>query len=55
MSALIKTLVGDVHNIAVVAGVTAVAVVLVGAGEAAIAAYVVPPLTLVGIGWLALH
>lgn len=55
MSALVKTLFGDARNIAVVAGVTLAGVALISVGEAAIAGYVVPPLTLAGICWLARH
>jgi hypothetical protein len=55
MNALIKTLFGDARNISVVAGVALVAVALIALGEAAIAGYVVPPLTLAGIVWLARH
>lgn len=53
MNAFVKTLVGDVWNISVVAVVMAVGVVLVASGNAAAAAFVVPPVTLAGIAWLA--
>jgi hypothetical protein len=55
MKALVKTLFGDVRNVAVVALLVAVAFGLIAAGQADIAVYVVPVLAMAGIVWLALH
>ena len=55
MSAFFKTLVGDTRNLSVVAGVMLVAVGLVYSGHANAAAFVIPPLVLGGVGWLARH
>ena len=53
MKALMKTLIGDAWNVSVVGFVLAVAaaLALTGLGEAS--AYVIPPLTLAGVAWLA--
>jgi hypothetical protein len=53
MRAFVKTLVGDVRNLSVVGVVILAEVVLVHAGETGISAFVIPPLTLAGVGWLA--
>jgi hypothetical protein len=53
MSAFVKTLVGDVRNLCVVAGLVLAAAALVFAGHAGAAAFIIPPLTLAGVGWLA--
>jgi hypothetical protein len=53
MRAFVKTLVGDVWNLSVVAVVILAEVVLVHAGEGDISAFVIPPLTLAGVAWLA--
>ena len=53
MRAFIGTLVGDVANVSVVAGIMAVEVVLLITGHAAAMAYIVPPVTLAGVAWLA--
>ncbi len=55
MKAFVKTLFGDAHNITVVAIILAVEVALIQSGHPAAAAYLVPPLTLGGVGWLAWH
>jgi hypothetical protein len=53
MSAFIKTLVGDLQNLGVVAGLVLAAAALVFAGHAGAAAFTIPPLTLAGVAWLA--
>lgn len=53
MRAFIGTLFGDVSNLSVVAVIMAVEVVLLVTGHAAAMAYVVPPVTLAGVAWLA--
>lgn len=53
MRAFVKTLVGDVWNLSVVAVVVLVEVVLVRAGETDISAFAIPSLTLAGVAWLA--
>jgi hypothetical protein len=53
MRAFVKTLVGDVWNLSVVAVVILAEVVLVHAGETDTSAFVIPPLTLAGVAWLA--
>lgn len=55
MKAFMKTLFGDSRNVAVVAVILAVEIVLAQSGHAAAAAYLVPPLALAGVGWLAWH
>ena len=55
MKAFLKTLFGDAWNVAIVALILAVEIALAQSGHAAAAAYLVPPLTLTGIGWLAWH
>lgn len=52
MSAFFKTLFGDLGTIAVVAVVVAAEALLVGGGQATLAALAVPPLTLAGVAWL---
>jgi hypothetical protein len=53
VKALVKTLVGDVRNVTVVAALVLGEVALVYGGRAEAAAFVIPPLTLAGVGWLA--
>jgi hypothetical protein len=53
MSAFLKTLFGDVGTVLVVAIVMAAEVLLVASGQAAWAAYAVPPCALAGAAWLA--
>jgi hypothetical protein len=53
MKALITTLIGDVQNVSVVAIIVLVTLALIGTGNSAIAPFVIPPLTLAGIAWLA--
>jgi hypothetical protein len=53
MSALCRTLFGDAQNATIVAALIAVAVALVLTGHQGQAGYVLPPLVLVGVGWLA--
>ena len=53
MSEFVKTLVGDARNLAVVAGLVVAAAALVLTGHAGATAYVLPPLTLAGVAWLA--
>jgi hypothetical protein len=53
MSAFVKTLIGDVWNVSVVAGLLLIAGALEFAGHAGVAAFVLPPLALAGVGWLA--
>jgi len=53
MSAFCKTLFGDTRNLAVVAALMAIEVALVYSDHAREAAFAIPPLVLVGVGWLA--
>ena len=53
MKALIKTLFGDVWNLSTIALIVLAAVALIESGHADAAAFVIPPLTLAGVGWLA--
>ncbi|MGA3000354.1 MAG: hypothetical protein ABSE20_01380 [Acetobacteraceae bacterium] len=53
MKALVKTLVGDVWNVSVVATIVLGAVALVYSGRTEVVAFVIPPLTLAGVAWLA--
>ena len=53
MRAFIKTLVGDARNLSVVAAVMLAEAALVYAGHADAAAFVIPPITLAGVAWLA--
>jgi hypothetical protein len=53
MRAFAKTLVGDVWNVSVVAVVILAEFALVRAGDTDISAFVIPPLTLAGVAWLA--
>ena len=53
MTEFIKTLVGDTWNLSVVAAIMLAEVALVFAGHAAAAAFVIPPVTLAGVAWLA--
>ena len=53
MNAFIKTLVGDFRNLSSVGLLALTAAALIGAGEAAVAPYVIPPLTLACVAWLA--
>jgi hypothetical protein len=53
MTALFKTLFGDAANIAVVAIVMSVEVLLVANDKAALATFTVAPLVLAGAAWLA--
>jgi hypothetical protein len=55
MKAFVKTLFGDLRNVAVVAVVVVVAVALIAAGQPDLAAYAVPLLAMAGIIWLARH
>jgi hypothetical protein len=55
VTVLCKTLFGDARNAAVVAALIAVASALTLGGQAAAAGYVVPPLILAGVGWLAVR
>lgn len=55
MRAFIKTLFGDAHNVAVVALLLAVELGLGASGYRGAAAFLVPPLALAGVGWLAWH
>jgi hypothetical protein len=53
MSAFLKTLFGDMRTVAVVIVVLAAEVLLVRISQAGVAGFVVPPLVLAGIAWLA--
>lgn len=53
MSALFKTLFGDVYNLAFVGCVAGVAATMVHFGVGRDAVYAVPALLLAGAGWLA--
>jgi hypothetical protein len=53
MSAFFKTLFGDARNLSVVTVLLVVAAALVHGGYARETAFVLPPLVLVGIAWLA--
>lgn len=53
MKAFLKTLIGDAANVSVVSLVVLISIALNATGETAIAAYVVPPVTLLGILCLA--
>jgi hypothetical protein len=55
MRAFVKTLVGDTWNLAVVGTLVVAEVALVYGGHADSAAFVIPPLTLAGVAWLARH
>jgi hypothetical protein len=55
MKALLKTLIGDVWNLSTVAVVVLAAVALIESGHADLAAFIIPPLALAGVGWLARH
>lgn len=55
MRAFVKTLVGDAWNLAVVGILTVAEVALVFGGYVDAAAFVIPPLTLAGVAWLARH
>jgi hypothetical protein len=51
--ALCRTVFGDVGNAVAVTALVAVAIALVAAGHAAEAGWILPPLVLAGVGWLA--
>jgi len=53
MKALVKTLIGDVANLSVVAVILFAAAALTWIGESAIAVYAIPLMTLAGVAWLA--
>lgn len=53
MSTLIKTLIGDLPNLALVAGTVALAALLIRTGSAHAAAYITPALLLAGAAWFA--
>ena len=53
MSAFLKTLIGDVWNLSVVAVILLAEAALIFSGNREAAAFAVPPLTLAGIIWLA--
>lgn len=53
MRAFVGTLFGDVANLAAVGVIMAAEVALLVTGHAAVMAYVVPPITLAGVAWLA--
>ncbi len=53
MTALLKVLFGDLRNVAVVAFAVALDAALVAGGYDAAAALLVPPVLLLGVGWLA--
>jgi hypothetical protein len=53
MKAFWKTLFGDLRNLGVVAALMAVETALVYGGHGSDAVFVMPPLVLAGIGWLA--
>lgn len=55
MNAFIKTLVGDAWNVSTVVVIVLAAVALIDFGHAALAVFVIPPVTLAGVGWLAHH
>jgi len=55
MSGLIKTLFGDKRNILVVLLILAIEMVLVKTGNAPVAAYAMPLITLCGVSYLARH
>jgi len=55
MNAFMKTLVGDARNVSVVAGIILIAAALVFSGHAGVIGFVIPPLTLAGVAWLARH
>ncbi|MGH7154597.1 MAG: hypothetical protein ACREF3_11780 [Acetobacteraceae bacterium] len=53
MRAFIGTLFGGVSNLSVVAAIMALEIALLIAGHAAAMAYIIPPVTLAGVAWLA--
>jgi hypothetical protein len=53
VKAFLKTLFGDVRNIAAVGGVVAVAAMLTGIGHGAWAVVAMPVAALLAVGWLA--
>lgn len=53
MRSFFKTLFGDTRNVAVVCVVVLAETVLVQLGYGDLGAFVIPPLTLTGIAWLA--
>ncbi len=53
MAPFLKTLFGDVRNVAVVATLLAIEIVLVRAGHGREATILVPLATMVGVAWLA--
>jgi hypothetical protein len=53
MKAFCKTLFGDTRNLGVVAVLMVVETALVYSGHAHEAVFILPPLVLAGIGWLA--
>lgn len=55
MKAFVKTLVGDLRNVAVVAGILAIGAGLALAGHAAAAWLVMPVVAVGGVAWLARH
>lgn len=55
MKAFVKTLVGDLRNVAVVAGILAIGAGLALASQGAAAWVVMPIVAVGGIAWLARH
>ena len=53
MKAFCKTLFGDTRNVAVVAALVALEAALAYGGHGRDAAFILPPLVLLGVGWLA--
>ena len=53
MRAFIKTLIGDVWNVSVVAVILLAEVGLIETGHTDVSAFAIPPLTLAGVAWLA--
>lgn len=53
MSAFIKTLVGDAWNVSVVGVLVAAAAALTYLGHTAAVPFVIPPMALCGVAWLA--
>ena len=55
MKAFVKTLIGDLRNVVVVAGILAVGAALALAGHPAAAWLVMPVAAVGGVAWLARH
>jgi len=53
MRAFVKTLVGDIWNVSVIAVILVAEISLIESGHADASPFVIPPLTLCGVAWLA--